>query len=178
MEKARTSAAGQDRATAGLLVRADRLLFGAVRWIIILLMSGMTLVVFAQVVFRYALAWPLAWTEEVARFALIWVGFFGAAALIATREHIAVTILPDSLAPKPRAVMLLLADLVVLAVLAVMLAGGLDIVRNEWIQRAPATGLPMGYVYLAVPVTTGLMILWLLIGMARQLWALLADSVR
>jgi TRAP-type C4-dicarboxylate transport system permease small subunit len=159
----------ESRSVGRIAARAERLLFQLVRWIVILLMAGITLVVFAQVVFRYALDWPLAWTEEVGRFGLIWIGFFGAAALTAMREHIAVTMVPDAVGRRPQLVLRILTDVIVLGILLIMLRGGLDIVSNEWAQRAPATFMPMGYVYLVIPVSSFLMMFWVLADLVRSL---------
>jgi TRAP-type C4-dicarboxylate transport system permease small subunit len=155
-----------------LLGRAGALVQGAVRLAVIALMTAITLVVFAQVLFRYALGWPLAWTEEVGRFGLIWLSFLGAAALVARSQHIAVTILTDLLPARGRALVASLADLAILVLLWIMLDGGLAIVRNEWAQRAPATSWPMGIVYLVIPISAALMLLWVAAGLLGRLAAL------
>src|SRR5665648_107039 len=50
-----------------------------------------------QVVSRYYLHWPLAWTEESIRYMFIVASFVGAAGAVSSREHIEINILPSVL---------------------------------------------------------------------------------
>lgn len=59
------------------------------------LLTFMTVLVLIQVFSRYILNSPVAFTEELVRYSLIWTGFIGAAYAFSTREHM-------SLTPHPR----------------------------------------------------------------------------
>jgi TRAP-type C4-dicarboxylate transport system permease small subunit len=135
---------------AGLGARLDRLLSG----LLVLLMLTLVLSVTWQVISRYLLQAPSSWTEELARFLLIWIGLMGAAYAYRTRAHMGI----DSLAGKlgtggQRALRLIVALAVLLFASAVMLAGGLQLVflTLELNQLSAALGVPMGLVYLAIP---------------------------
>ncbi|MCJ7829964.1 MAG: TRAP transporter small permease, partial [Desulfobacterales bacterium] len=56
----------------------------------LLLFALLLVVATAQVLFRYVLIMPLPWTEELARFLLVWVTFLGAASITRRKLHIAV----------------------------------------------------------------------------------------
>ena len=43
------------------------------------------------------------------------------------------------------------------------LIGGIALTTNEWAQLAPAMQIPMGWVYLVIPVSAGLMAIWMVI---------------
>ena len=58
-----------------------------------ILLSFMTILVLIQVFSRYVLNSPVAFTEELVRYSLIWTGFIGAAYAFSTREHMSLTIL-------------------------------------------------------------------------------------
>ena len=134
-----------------------------IRWIIIVLMLFMTVTVSLQIVFRYVLNIPLGWSEEVARFSFVWVSLFGASALMRVREHINVTVFVDRFRPRIRAGAVFLANLCGLICVYFFLIGGIALTTNEWAQLAPAMQIPMGWVYLVIPVSAGLMAIWMVI---------------
>jgi len=134
-----------------------------IRWIIIALMLFMTVTVSLQILFRYVFNIPLGWSEEVARFSFVWVSFFGASALMRVQEHINVTVFVDMFRTRLRAGAVFVANLCGLICVYFFLTGGIALTTNEWGQLAPATQFPMGWVYLVIPVSAGLMAIWMLI---------------
>jgi TRAP-type C4-dicarboxylate transport system permease small subunit len=134
-----------------------------VRWIIIVLMLVMTVTVSLQIVFRYVFNVPLAWSEEMARFSFAWVSFFGASALMRVREHINVAVFVDRFPPRLRAVAVFLANICALIFAYYFLVGGIALTTNEWAQLAPAMQIPMGWVYVVIPISAVLMAIWIVI---------------
>lgn len=59
------------------------------------LLSFMTILVLIQVFSRYLFNNPVAFTEELVRYSLIWTGFIGAAYAFSTREHMALGLFKD-----------------------------------------------------------------------------------
>jgi TRAP-type transport system small permease protein len=139
----------------------ERAIAVVVRWIVIVLMLVMTVTVFTQILFRYVFNIPLGWSEEMARFAFVWVSFIGASALMQVREHINVTVFTDRFPARLRAIATLLANLCALGCVYFFLVGGIDLTRNEWGQLAPAMQIPMGWVYVVIPISAALMALWI-----------------
>ena len=139
----------------------NSVLASAVRWMIILLMAAMTGVVFIQVIFRYLLDYSLSWSEELSRFAFIWLCFLGTAYLVLGNRHLRVTIVEDIVPRGVRVALRVLQYLAALFCTAIFLDGGVDIAGNEWRQLSPALQLPMGYVYLIIPIAAALMALWI-----------------
>ncbi len=152
----------------GVLGRIDRGAAGLLRWALILLMMAMSVSVLLQVVFRHVLGQPLAWSEEAARFLFVWVTFVGAALLVREDGHIAVTSFIDGFPARVRNAILIVAKLVALVCVWQMLDGGTSVMLAEWNQRAPASQVLMGVVYAVIPVTTALMSVWLVAGIARH----------
>ena len=62
-------------------------------FLLVFLMSALVLDVLWQVASRYILNSPSSYTDELAGFLLIWVGFFGAAYVSGKREHLAIDLL-------------------------------------------------------------------------------------
>ena len=63
---------------------------------IVILLSLMIIFAFLQVLFRYALRLPYPWTEELARYLMIWLVFIGAAAGVRLENHIKIDILENA----------------------------------------------------------------------------------
>jgi TRAP-type C4-dicarboxylate transport system permease small subunit len=128
----------------------------ALGWALGGMMGLAVLNVLWQVCTRYALASPSAYTDELSRYLLIWIGLIGAAYASGKRMHLAIDLLPNSLPGRARdAVGLLIQGLVGLFGLVVLVFGGMRLV---WLQlrleqTSPALQVPLGYVYLALPVS-------------------------
>lgn len=111
---------------------------------------------------RYALGSQASWSEELARFLLIWIGLLGTAWASGQRMHLAITLLPEYLQGQQQAYLLRFIDLLVLLfAAAVLLVGGgrLVYLTNMLGQSSPAMGIPMETVYLVLPLS-GLIIIY------------------
>jgi len=128
----------------------------------------------AQVVFRYLIGNSLVWSEEVARYALIWSTMIGAAAAYQRGGHMAMTVAVDRLPPAAAAIAYRLIHLIVIAFAGLVAWQGLFLtLRNfERNQLSPALQLPIAWAYLAIPVGA------LLIALAAidSLWRVLPPS--
>src|SRR6185312_8065734 len=79
-------------------------------WIAFAVFWAMAAIVFLQFFTRYVLNDSLAWTEEIARYALIWITFIGAAVVVRKNSHIAVEVLLHFLPAGSARVLLALVD--------------------------------------------------------------------
>ena len=129
--------------------------------ILVFLMAVMVLNVLWQVASRFLLNAPSGFTDELAGFLLIWVGLIGSGYATGQGLHMAIDILPKSLeGARFIWVMRFIHFSVALFALLVMIIGGSNLVyvTLELEQLSSALQLPMGYVYLAVPLSGALMI--------------------
>jgi TRAP-type C4-dicarboxylate transport system permease small subunit len=112
---------------------------------------------------RYALGEQTKWTEELARFLLVWVALLGGALAFRSKAHLGVDYFVNRLHPDARRLTAVVADLVVLFfAAAVLLLGGASVVREALAleQTTPALGWKMGYVYLALPISGFFVVLY------------------
>lgn len=120
----------------------------------IVLFAVLVLTVSWQVVARQVLNDPSAWTEELARYLFVWLGFFAAALVFSERGHIAVDFVVTKL---PRAAQRAVAVLVQLAIIAfaaiVLVWGGWRAAMGAWGQNLTALPTEIGKMYLVMPVT-------------------------
>ncbi|HLT59499.1 MAG TPA: TRAP transporter small permease [Limnochordales bacterium] len=120
------------------------------RAVVAVLIGAMSIILIAQVFFRYVLQNSLPWSEEIARYLFVWASLLGASIALRLRFHPGLTLLVDRLPVKYRAGVGVLAHGLVLVLLLVVAREGFLIGRmNAW-QRSPAVGIPMTYPYAAV----------------------------
>ena len=146
-----------------------------VRWIVIFFMLAMTSMVFMQVVMRYVFNAPIGWAEELPRFAFVGLSFFGAAILVHQGRHIRVTVFFDRFPPVLRSIAIFISHIGTLICIGFFLKGGIEITSDEWMQRAPASQVSMGWVYLIIPVSAGLMAIYTLTNIARNIREMIAE---
>lgn len=138
--------------------RVDKLL----KFVLVFLVAVITLDVLWGIFTRYAMGAQSSWTEEMARFLLIWIGILGAAYASGKRMHLAIDILPNKLEGKARhRLNILISSLIILFALAVMVIGGSRLVYISYIlgQTSAALKLPLYLVYAIVPVS-GLLVIY------------------
>ena len=136
----------------------------------------MAMVVLLQVIFRYVLNLPLFWTEEFARYCLVWSSLLGSAVAVKRGRHIAVNILIERCPAALHKMLTIIALLSVAAVLAIILWGGIQLVAITRPQISPALRVSMAIPYLAVPVGAGLMLLHTIVHIVETLAAKRADQ--
>ena len=134
-----------------LRLAIDRLLGSA----ICVLMAAMVINVLWQVFTRFVLRNPSSFTEEAARYMMIWVGLLGSAYAAGKKSHLALDLITGRLqAGRKRVSEIIIHSIVLGFTLAVLVGGG---IRLVWIQlslgqQSAALQLKLGYVYLAVPL--------------------------
>lgn len=134
----------------------------ALEWILVFLMSVLVLDVIWQVVSRYIMNAPSSYTDELAGFLLIWVGLFGAAYVDGKREHLAIDLLLQRSPEKRKFKLEIIISVIVLLFAAVvMVVGGFWLVYTRFYLsvKSAALNLPLGIVYLVLPIS-GLLIVY------------------
>lgn len=132
------------------------------------LVSVMTLIVFLQVVYRYALKQPLYWSEEVARYLFVWISIVGAALGLQKRGHFGLDLFCRMLPTRGRRFMEFLIYLLMGLVVFVILVQGILLVEKTTLQDSPAMGISMGWAYACLPVGAALMAIHLLVMIIKE----------
>jgi TRAP-type C4-dicarboxylate transport system permease small subunit len=136
-------------------------------WLAFVIFWLLAFIVFLQFFTRYVLNDSLSWTEEIARYGLMWVVFIGGAMVTRRNTHIAVELLSNVMKPGPlRAALLALVDFIKLAFLGLLAFVSLTITERMHLQRMTVFDLPMSYVYAGVAFGCFLM----LIRQAQNVW--------
>lgn len=158
----RTARAGPSWRTTALLVNIPEAV-GAIA------MLAITLVLFAGVVWRYFFVDPLTWSDEISRLLFVWLAFIGAAIGVKRGSHSAVVVF-EARMPRRWQRALMLFTLAVMTVMAgVLVYTGIRETIANIAQAMPVTRISRGWQYVAVPISGGLMLFYL-VGLTRRAW--------
>ncbi|MBK8506775.1 MAG: TRAP transporter small permease [Saprospiraceae bacterium] len=125
-------------------------------WILVFLMASMTLDVLWGVFTRYVMGSQASWSEELARYLLIWIGILGAAYASGKHMHLAIDLFPDSLSvSRRRRLMVVINLMVIIFVISAMIIGGsrLVYVTSYLGQQSAALGWPLAAIYTVMPIS-------------------------
>jgi TRAP-type C4-dicarboxylate transport system permease small subunit len=120
-------------------------------WIAFILFWSLAFIVFLQFFTRYVLNDSLSWTEEIARYGLMWIVFIGGIMVTRRNTHIAVELLSNVMTPGlVRSTLLAFVDLIKLGFLGLLAWFAWTITERMGLQRMTVFDLPMSYVYAGV----------------------------
>lgn len=109
-----------------------------------------------SIIFRYFLKSPLVWTEEVARFTLIYSVMFGSVVAISFGDHVKITVFLEYLPAKIREIVLIFRHLMIIGIIAYMTYLGINYIENAWRFRTLALGIPKAIPLMSIPIGMGL----------------------
>ncbi|BBK40875.1 putative TRAP transporter small permease protein [Allostella vacuolata] len=138
-----------------------------------LILAVMTVSVFVQVVARYAGATVMDGLEEVPRYLFIWLVMIGAAAAMWRNEHTVLDYFVKLLGPRGQAIARIVSLSACIGVFVYLIQLSWTLVPNAQYQTSAGLGLPLGYVFVAVPIGSVLIIVPMirqLVGAVRALW--------
>ena len=120
---------------------------------IVVTLSYMVVVILLQIVGRYMLHdMDISWTEESARFAQIWMVFFGAGVAMQRNMHVGVDVLTGLLKGTSRKYLIIACGVFAVVFLVVTIYGSFDLIAVGGIQKSAALNIPMSYVYFIIPI--------------------------
>ena len=134
-----------------------------VEWSLVLIFTVMTLNVLWQVFTRFVMGSPSSYTEELARYLLMWLGLLGAGYGVGKKLHLAIDLLPMKLKGRPRVILeIVIQACILLFAFVVVLIGGANLVgiTLSLHQISAALQVKLGYVYLVLPLSGALMMFY------------------
>jgi len=130
--------------------------------ILVCIMGAMVLNVLWQVCSRYFLGIPSSFTDELARYLMIWIGILGAAYVSGRNGHVAIDVLPSRTSERTqKRLKILVNSFILLFCLFAMVIGGSRLVYITYAleQYSPALNVPLALVYAVIPLS-GLLIIY------------------
>ena len=117
--------------------------------LIAILLAIMVVLVFGNVVLRYAFNSGITVSEEMSRWLFVWLTFLGAIAALKDHGHLGTDMLLIKLPPKAQRALLVLANLLMLYVSWLLFQGSLEQAKINLDVEAPVTGLSVAIFYSA-----------------------------
>jgi TRAP-type C4-dicarboxylate transport system permease small subunit len=155
---------------AGLTALLDRV---ACR-ICIALFAAILITMVLQVAFRYVLATPLTWTEELARYLYIWACWLGAPIAMRRGNHIVIAFVQERLPSRLARAVCLVTEAAALVFLVQLLVQGTILTAKSHSVEAITVPIPWSAIYAAAPISALLMIfltveaMWKSLGPAQE----------
>lgn len=135
------------------------------------ILVALVTVTFSQVVFRYLLQAPLAWSEELARFLLMWMASLSAAYAFKTRSHFALHFVVDRFSPSVQRAISTFVTLLVAIFLAVFAYQSLKFTIEVRNMSAPATQMSLAVPYSSALVGSVLMLYYVILNWWQDMTA-------
>lgn len=118
-----------------------------------LALAAMVVMVFGNVVLRYAFDSGITISEELSRFLFVWITFAGAVVVMRQGGHLGFDLLVRALPRAGQQGCRILSDLLMLVCCAVFLSGAWSQTLLNLSNAAPVSGLPLGWAYAAAVVS-------------------------
>lgn len=126
----------------------------AVEILTTVLMFVLVALVFFQVVNRFALHIPAAWTEEMARYNFVWLSLLGSVVALRSDRHLSVDLLVQSIkSPKYKGAVRVFVSLLVISFSLILTWSGYAYTASNWTNTCEFGAFPLALIYSAIPVT-------------------------
>jgi len=145
----------------------------ALNVLIALFLAIMVVLVFGNVVLRYAFNSGITVSEEISRWLFVWLTFLGAIVALKEHGHLGTDMLVSRLPVAGKKICLVIGQLLMLYICWLLFKGSLDQARINWDVAAPVTGISTAIFYasgVVFAVSAALLI-------ARELWLALSGQL-
>jgi TRAP-type C4-dicarboxylate transport system permease small subunit len=138
--------------------QADRV----ARFLVALMMAVMSVIVLFGVFNRFIFKIPISWTEEIAKYLLIWISLIGSAIAVRIGGHVGVGLIVTKLKETPRNVISWINQVIILSFIVVLIVLGMSVSLRQMHTYGHATRIPMFYPMLAIPAGCFMILIQLL----------------
>jgi TRAP-type C4-dicarboxylate transport system permease small subunit len=138
-----------------------------INWIVerlcVALLVLLVLDVWLGVLVRYVIPLPLTFTEELARYLMIWMALLAVSSGIVYREHIGVEFIFQRIPGPARRWLAVAFDVIAFVFFAALFWYGLDFVERGFKRITMIYAIPKAYPFMGVPLAAGVACIQLLL---------------
>ncbi len=135
-----------------VLSNFNNIIMKAIDRLITVLIISLCIMISFQVLNRFILHLPAAWTEEMGRYNFVWVSLFGAVKASKVKLHLSVDALVDGLNDKAKVIVGVLSEITILIFSIILFITGIDYTISSIGVTASFGSFPMTLVYAAIPI--------------------------
>ncbi len=125
-----------------------------------MLLSVMVFITFILVISRFIFSYSFPWVEELTRYLMVWLMLLGAAVVLRTDKHISVNFFADYFSDSLKTILNIIFQLLIISYLVILAVVGYRTANMMWILKSPSMGFSLFWVYLALPVSSVMMIVY------------------
>lgn len=144
--------------------------------VLLIMCSVMVLDVALQIIARKILSISIPWTEELARYLMIWIGFIGMGVAYRLKELHIISILTEKLSEKNARWFSFFSNILIAIFLISVIPYGIKICSMNMIAVSPALRWPKGLILAAIPVGCSITLLFTIESMIGFVMQKLRDS--
>lgn len=147
--------------------------------ICVALLGFMSFLTCYQVFMRYIMRNPSTLSETILSYSFVWVSFLGAALVFGERDHMNLTFFLDMCSPAVKTMLSIFSELLIMATaVIVMLLGGKKFMDVGALQVSPTLGITMNNIYVIIPVSGVLIMVFSLINIVELITKYLCPGIR
>jgi TRAP-type transport system small permease protein len=129
------------------MVLIEKWFFRGLETLLVMLLAGMVVMVFGNVMLRWFADSGLTFSEEMSRFFFVWLTFIGAVVVMRENAHLGVDAMVRVLGPRGRYICMIVSDLIVLGCCILFFWGTWKQAPLNYTNLAPVTGINMLWVF-------------------------------
>ena len=121
---------------------------------------AIAIIVSTSIFFRYVLNNSITWSEEIAKYLMVWMVFVGAPVAMVQSRHIAIEMFPNLFRPRIRALIFLIVNLLIVVTMAFWTYRGFTYTMGGMSQvMSSFDNIPLGVVFASIPFGSCIMMI-------------------
>lgn len=149
------------------MIKVRKILDKILEIVCVLLFVFITIVGFYQIITRYVFNSPSTVSEELLIFSFTWLSLLASALVFGKKEHMRMSFLVDKFTGVKAMYLSIITEIVIfIFAVVVLLYGGIKITSLTMTQITASLGIVMGYVYIIIPITGVLILIYNILNIA------------
>lgn len=160
----------------GVTAKLEAITMKIIDLIIIILMFSLVALVSFQVLNRFILHIPAAWTEEMARYNFVWVSLYGSVKALKMKSHLSVDIVIETMkSERGKRIIDLIATFLTLVFTVVLIVTGYQYMAGSIGVNCEFGAFPISVIYSSLPISGVLMFIVSMMQLVQDIKALRGD---
>ena len=146
-------------------------------WICAAILCGIVALAFATAVAR-CIGRPISWSVELSQFLLAWLAFLGADMAVRHGSVLGVDLLTRRLPQKTQAIIRLITNALILALLVILVVNGISICKANYKRSFKTVGISYSWATASLPFSAGMMCITMLKNCLDQIQILRGKAIQ